>query len=65
MPTVLVKSGDEYPMYFNKQLEKTGVGYFDYYLMHNMGRDRYFNTHKWGGFDFARKMKEEVWIFIS
>ena len=59
MPTVLVKSGDEYPMYFNKQLEKTGVGYFDYYLMHNMGRDRYFNTHKWGGFDFARRMKEE------
>ena len=59
MPTVLVKSGDEYPMYFNKQLEKTGVGYFDYYLMHNMGRDRYFNTDKWGGFDFARRMKEE------
>lgn len=22
MPTVLVKSGDEYPMYFNKQLER-------------------------------------------
>lgn len=59
MPTVLIKSGDEYPMYFNKQLEKTGVTYFDYYLMHNMGRDRYFNTDKWGGFDFARRMKEE------
>ena len=44
---------------FNQQLEKTGVGYFDYYLMHNMGRDRYFNTDKWGGFDFARRMKEE------
>ena len=28
MPTVLIKSGDEYPVYFNKQLEKTGVGYF-------------------------------------
>lgn len=59
MPTVLIKSGDEYPMYFNKQLEKTGVGYFDYYLMHNMGRDRYFNTDKWGGFEFAKRMKEE------
>lgn len=59
MPTVLVKSGDEYPIYFNKQLEKTGVTYFDYYLMHNMGRDRYFNTDIWGGFDFARRMKEE------
>lgn len=59
MPTVLVKSGDEYPMYFNKQLEKTGVSYFDYYLMHNMGRDRYFNTDNWGGFDFAKRMKDE------
>ena len=28
MPTVLIKSGEEYPLYFNKQLEKTGVGYF-------------------------------------
>lgn len=59
MPTVLVKSGDEYPVYFSKQLEKTGVTYFDYYLMHNMGRDRYFNTDKWGGFEFAKRMKEE------
>ena len=59
MPTVLIKSGEEYPLYFNKQLEKTGVGYFDYYLMHNMGRDRYYNTDKWGGFEFAKKMKAE------
>lgn len=59
MPTVLVKAGEEYPMYFKQQLEKTGAGYFDYYLMHNMGRDRYFNTDKWGGFAFAEKMKEQ------
>lgn len=38
MPTILVKSGDEYPMYFNRQLERTGAEYFDYYLMHNMGK---------------------------
>ena len=25
MPTVLIKSGDEYPMYFNKQLEKITI----------------------------------------
>lgn len=59
MPTVLVKSADEYPMYFNKQLEKTGVGYFDYYLMHNMGKDRYCKTKTFGGFEFAMKMKAE------
>ena len=59
MPTVLVKSADEYPMYFNKQLEKTGVGYFDYYLMHNMGKDRYSKTEAFGGFAFAEKMKAD------
>lgn len=59
MPTILVKSADEYPVYFNEQLEKTGVGYFDYYLMHNMGKDRYSKTEKFGGFEFALKMKEE------
>ncbi|MDO5402627.1 MAG: aldo/keto reductase [Eubacteriales bacterium] len=58
MPTILVKSADEYPMYFNEQLEKTGVGYFDYYLMHNMGKDRYSKTEEFGGFEFALKMKE-------
>lgn len=59
MPTILVKSAEEYPMYFNSQLERTGVGYFDYYLMHNMGRDRYEKTQRFGGFEFAARMKEE------
>lgn len=59
MPTVIVKKAEEYPMFFNEQLEKTGVEYFDYYLMHNMGKDRYDLTQKLGGFEFAMKMKEE------
>lgn len=59
MPTILVKVSEEYPMYFNRQLERTGVGYFDYYLMHNMGKDRYARTQKFGGFEFAMRMKEE------
>lgn len=59
MPTILVKSSEEYPMYFNSQLERTGVGYFDYYLMHNMGKDRYEKTQRFGGFEFAARMKEE------
>lgn len=59
MPTILVKSAEEYPMYFQSQLERTGVGYFDYYLMHNMGKDRYDRTQKYGGFEFAQRMKEE------
>ena len=59
MPTVIVKSADEYPMYFERQLERTGVGYFDYYLMHNMGKDRYQKTKKFHGFEFAMRKKDE------
>lgn len=59
MPTILVKSAEEYPMYFNSQLERTGVEYFDYYLMHNMGKDRYEKTQRFGGFEFAAGMKKE------
>ncbi len=59
MPTILVKAPEEYPMYFERQLTRTGVEYFDYYLMHNMGKDRYARTQKFGGFEFAMRMKEE------
>ncbi len=59
MPTVIVRSADEYPMYFERQLERTGVGYFDYYLMHNMGKDRYQKTKEFRGFEFAMRMKDE------
>lgn len=59
MPTVIVKAAEEYPVYFQNQLERTGAGYFDYYLMHNMGKDRYEKTEAFGGFAFARRMQEE------
>lgn len=59
MPTVLVKSADEYPRYFEEQLAKCGVEYFDYYLLHNMGKDRYKKTQDFGGFEFCERMKAE------
>lgn len=58
MPVFLVKSADEYSTYFQEQLDKTGVGYFDYYLLHNLGKDRYANTEELDGFGFVKKMKE-------
>lgn len=59
MPIIRVKSVDDYEKYFNEQLERTHAQYFDYYLLHNMGQDRYENTQKFGGFDFIQKKKEE------
>ena len=59
MPTFLVKEPGDYPRFFQEQLGKCGVTYFDYYLLHTLGRDLYAKTKEWGGFEFARKMKAE------
>lgn len=59
MPTVIVKGPEDYEKFFTTQLERTGVEYFDYYLMHNMGKDRYSKTVEFGGFEFVIKKKEE------
>lgn len=45
--------------YLEKSLEATGAGYFDYYLLHNIGqfRTRYFDD--WGMWDFAKQVKAD------
>ncbi len=59
MPIIRVKASEEYEMYFEEQLRRCGVEYFDYYLLHNMCRERYVNTLKYGGFEFLCKLKEQ------
>ena len=59
MPVFLVKCAEDYERLFNEQLEKCGVDYFDYYLLHNLGKDGYPDTEKFGGFAFLQKKKEE------
>lgn len=58
MPIVRVKKPEDYDCFFAQQLERCGVDYFDVYLLHNMGVDRYAATEKHGGFDFLRKLKK-------
>ena len=40
-------------------LERTGAGYFDYYLLHSLNRNHYETAKKFGCFDFVKKMKAE------
>ena len=40
-------------------MERCGVDYFDVYLLHNLGRDRYVNTERFGGFAVLRNLKEQ------
>lgn len=39
LPTFLLKEKEDCARYFNEQLEKTGAGYFDYYLIHCLTTD--------------------------
>lgn len=59
MPIMLVKNADDYERFFTEQLQKTGVDYFDYYLLHNLGVERYPNTQKFGGFEFIAEKKKQ------
>lgn len=59
MPIIRVNSSDDYQKYFDEQLKRCGVSYFDYYLLHNMGIDRYIKTTKFGGFEFISELKKK------
>lgn len=59
MPVVLLKDEAELPVYFNKQLEKCGVSFFDYYLLHDMGKEHYELAERLHAFEFISKMKRE------
>lgn len=59
MPVYLVKSGEDYERIFQEQLRRCGVNYFDVYLLHNLGRDHYPDTERFGGFNFLKRLKEQ------
>ena len=44
---------------FNEQLEKCGVNYFDYYLLHNMGVNSYKKACEFDSFGFGLRKKQE------
>ncbi len=59
MPILRVKAPEDYERFFAEQLRRCGVTYFDVYLLHNLGRDRYPNAQRFGAFPFLRRLKEE------
>ncbi len=59
MPTFFVTKNEDYQRIFDEQLERCGVEYFDYYLLHNLGVKFYNDTLQCGGFEFMQKLKAE------
>lgn len=58
MPLGMLKKEEDVEKTFNAQLEKLGVDYFDYYLMHDMNRSNYEVAKKFHVIEFAQRMKE-------
>lgn len=59
LPLSHLKSADDMPRFFEEQLEKCGVEYFDYYLLHNISRTYYAAAEQFDAFAFARQKKAE------
>jgi len=58
LPMWEVKTPADQERIFNEQLDNCGVEYFDYYLLHSLNYDRYYNTvKKCKSFDFGFKKK--------
>lgn len=59
LPTMFLKKEEDLERIFNEQLEKTGLEYFDYYLLHNLGVSHYEIAKEFNAFEFIQKKKEE------
>ncbi len=44
---------------FNTSLERTGAGYFDYYLLHSLMKNNYTRYDKFSLWDFVKEQKEK------
>ncbi|MDR1781999.1 MAG: aldo/keto reductase [Bacilli bacterium] len=60
MPVFMVKEFADYQRIFEEQLDKTGLSYFDYYLLHSLNALRYDNyLVKKDGFNFLQEIKKK------
>ena len=62
MPLILVREEAELEKYFSAQLERRGVEYFDYYLIHDMGENRRKAAKETHVFEFLARKKREGFI---
>jgi len=59
LPTMSLKTKEDMERIFAEQMEKCGVDYFDYYLLHNLNVFHYAIAEQLESFAFIQKKKEE------
>lgn len=55
----MVKTAKDLPEFFQSQLKRCGVDYFDYYLLHALNKDAWQTAEELGAFDFIMEKKKE------
>ncbi|BBB92218.1 MAG TPA: aldo/keto reductase [Methylomusa anaerophila] len=58
-PVFIVKTEEEAKDMIWTSLKRTGAGYIDYYLLHNLGESRTKSFDDFGMWDYARELKEK------
>ncbi|MGI6172960.1 MAG: aldo/keto reductase [Christensenellales bacterium] len=59
LPAWAAKTADDAKAMFTTSLKRTGAGYFDYYLLHNLGDDRIRSFEDFGIWEYVRGLKEK------
>ena len=59
LPLSFLRSKEDVERIFHEQLEKCGVDYFDWYLLHNLNRRSLEAAKRFGCFDFVKQKKAE------
>ena len=62
MPIFRINALEDVPATFEEQLEKTGAGYFDFYLLHAMGADRMKTVRECKAWEYLLEEKKRVRI---
>ena len=59
LPVSFLKEAQDNGRIFREQLEKCGVDYFDFYMLHNINVEHYAMAEKFGSFSFIQEKKRE------
>ncbi|MBQ5773076.1 MAG: aldo/keto reductase [Clostridia bacterium] len=59
LPSMFLKEEGDQERIFAEQLEKCGVDYFDYYLVHNLNTKNYEIAERFGSFAFVSELKRQ------
>lgn len=57
LPIWLCKSPSDMQKIFNKQLERTGIDCFDFYLLHSLDKENFEKCEQYKAYDFVREMQ--------